>query len=175
MTRRISVAVFDNEPALMDALGGLRERKLEILDVHTPYPIHGIEEAAGIPHSRLPAVCLVGGLVGLGLAFWLQYWTSATDWPLDVGGKPFDSFPAFLPVAFELTVLVSGVATVVALLARSSLFPGRRPRLTGLGTTDDKFAVVVHRRDASVSEEELSELFLRHGAVKTLELMEDEA
>jgi hypothetical protein len=143
MTARAAVGVFDDEEALLAAARACRARRLEIDDVLSPYPVHGIDAVAGIPRSRIAAACLGGGLTGLlgGLA--LQKWTGETDWPLDVGGKPLDSLPAYMVVCFELTVLCAALAVVATVIVRSRLSPRRRPRLEGLGTTDDRFALVV--------------------------------
>jgi hypothetical protein len=138
------------------------------VDVFSPYPLHGIDEVAGIRRTRIAAVCLAGGVAGLALGLWLQYWTSAVDWPLDVGGKPWNSLPAFLPVAFELTVLFAGLATAAALLVRSRLRPGRRPRLAGLGITDDRFALVVARTPDGPTDREMAAIWRGLGAERTL-------
>ena len=92
-----------------------------------PLPIHGIDDVLGIRRSRLTIVCFVAGLVGCAVGLLAQYWTSAVDWPLDIAGKPFDSLPAFVPVAFELTVLFGGLATALVLLGPQPPVAGKRP------------------------------------------------
>ncbi len=174
MSRRTEVGVFASESALLDAARECRERGLEILDVFSPYPVHGIDEIAGVRRSRIAGACLAGGVVGLSLGLWLQHWTSATDWPIDVGGKPWNSLPAFAPVAFELTVLFAGLAVVGTLLVRSRLLPGRRPRLADLGTTDDHFALVVAQSGSAFAADDLGALWRRHGAVATRHLVDGE-
>jgi hypothetical protein len=168
VTRRVDVGVFDAEARLLAAVRECRARGLEIVDVRSPYPIHGIDEPAGVRRSRIAAATLVAGLFGFGLGTWLQAWTSATDWPLDVGGKPWDSQPAFLPVTFELTVLCAGLATVAALLLRSRLRPGRAPSFPDLGVTDDRFALVVASPQGAHTTREMEDLWARLGAVRTL-------
>ena len=96
------------------------------------------------------------------------------DWPIDVGGKPWDSLPAFAPVAFETTVLLAGLATVFGLLLRSGLVPGRKATFTDLGVTDDRFALIVTRPDAAVTDDALRELWRSNGAVETRDVVEDE-
>jgi len=173
MSRRVHLAHFTSEAKLLGALRACREAGVEILDVRSPYPIHGVDELAGIPPSRLPTACLVGGLTGLSLALWFQYWTSAVDWPIDVGGKPWDSLPAFAPVAFELTVLFAGLSVVVGLLVRSNLIPGRRGRISDPRVTDDRFELAVTRSDASVSDAALASLWRETGAIDTSEFVEE--
>src|SRR5581483_7614790 len=116
--------------------------------VHTPYPVHGLDRMLGLRHSRLGWVCAIAGFTGAGLALLFEVWTSATSWALDVGGKPFASIPAFIPVVFEVGVLSAALATVVALFLRSRLIPGRSAAIVK-GTTDARFTVIVDARDAS--------------------------
>ena len=167
MSSRRHVVLFADEDRLLEALARCRERGIEVVDAHSPWPVHGIDAALGIPRSRLTLVCFFAGLAGLALGLAFQYWTSAADWPLDVGGKPFDSLPAFVPVGFELTVLFGGLATALALLARSRLWPGKRPSRAIEGVTDDRLALVVAERGAEFPPSELADLFRSCGAVGT--------
>ena len=173
MSRRVHLAVFASESRLLAAVKECRRLGLEIRDVRSPYPIHGLDELAGVRPSRLPVACFIGGVTGLALAMWFQYWSSATDWPIDVGGKPWDSLPAFAPVAFEVTILLAGLATVFGLLLRSGLVPGRRPTLTEHRVTDDHFVLTVARRDASVTDARLNRLWAESGATLTRDSTED--
>ena len=143
MTRRIEGAVFRSEADVVGAARACRGRGIEIVDVLSPHPLHGIDDIVGIRRTRLATITLAAGAAGFALGTWLQVWTSAVDWPLDVGGKPWNSMPAFLPVTFEITVLFAGLATVAALLIRCRLLPGRRAKWTGLGVTDDRYALLV--------------------------------
>lgn len=165
MSRTTQIGVFERESDLLEAVAESRALGLDVIDAYSPYPIHGIDEVMGIRRSRLPLVCFIGGVIGLTLGLWFQYWTSATDWPLNVGGKPFNSLPAFIPVAFELTVLFGGLSVALMLLVRSGLWPGKRSRAIE-GTTDDRFALVIARKNADLRHDELPELLRRHGAVE---------
>lgn len=163
---RVHLGVFDSETGLLDAVRKGRELGLRILDVRSPYPIHGLDDLADIPHSRLPIACFIGGAAGLGLSLWFQYWANTVDWPVDIGGKPFDSLPAFAPVSFEITVLLAGLTVVFGLLLRSRLTPTLRVP-PDLGTTDDRFALFVARPDASISDESLAAFWRSAGALTT--------
>jgi hypothetical protein len=140
---RLLVASFAGEAELLAAVRAARERGFRIHDVFTPYAVHGLDEALAAPRSRLPWVTLAGGLAGLTTAVALQVWAAVVDWPLDVGGKPANSALAFLPISFELTILLGGLATAGAFFWRSGL--GRRldPRLAAPGITDDALVVVL--------------------------------
>jgi len=164
VTRRLHVALFDDAQAVVAAARALRAQGIDVLDVVSPHPIHGLDEVLGIPRSRLTWVCLIGGVTGLALGLWFQYWASATSWPLNVGGKPFDSLPAFVPVAFEMTVLFAGLATAAAMLARGRLWPGRRARPELEATTDAGFVLIVARSDAAHEAEDVDDLLRGYGA-----------
>ena len=176
MTRRILSVAFGSEAGLLDAVTELRGRGHAVLDVVGPYAVHGLPEALGQRPSRLPGICLVAGLAGLLGGLTLQVWTSSVNWPIDVGGKPTASWPAFVPVAFELTVLAAGVATVAAFLLRER---GTRPRLPEALTrraTDDRFVIVVEARGSGYDAEELGEQMReRFGALEIDETLVDQA
>ncbi len=173
MSRRVHLALFTSEAKLLAALHSCRDKGLTILDVRSPYPIHGVDELAGIPRSRLPNACLIGGVVGLSLALWFQYWTSSIDWPIDVGGKPWNSLPAFAPVAFELTILFAGLSVIFGLLFRSKLLPGCRGRISDPRVTDDCFELAVTRANAALSDAAMADLWRDSGAIDTSEFVED--
>lgn len=179
MNARVMSAVFDHEDRVMEALHALREERpgggpFTIRDVYAPYMVHGLEKAAGFAPSRLGWVCGLTGLAGAGLMLWLQVWISATDWPLNVGGKPFASIPAFVPPAFEAGVLLAGLATVGALFAVSRLWPGRRPRLAHPRVTDDRFVVVIEETDAAFDPVAARALLESCGALEIDEHIEEE-
>lgn len=169
-SRRIDVGVFAAEETFLDAARACRAQGFEIVDARSPHPVHGFDEIAGIRRSRLPAATLVAGIVGFSLATWLQLWTSAQDWPIDVGGKPWNSMPAFLPVTFEVTVLFAGLTTVAVLFVRSRLRPGRVPDLQGLGATDDRYALLVASPMGSRTAHEMRTLWRGLGAESWLEM-----
>ena len=124
--QRYFIAEYDDPDALSAAVRAAKKGGYTIADVQTPFPIHGIEKVIGLRPTRLPLVCLLFAISGALAKLWFQIWTSASSWPVNVGGKPLTSVPAFIPVTFEITVLFAGLGTVAALLFRSRLFPGRQ-------------------------------------------------
>src|SRR5262245_59599728 len=142
MAERFVVGSFSEPDGLLAAVATLRGAGVTIYDVFTPYPVHGLDQAMGIRRTRLPFVTLLAGLTGLCFALVFQYYTAVFDWPLDVGGKPENSTLAFVPVCFELTVLIGGLGTVGAFLLRARLFPGKREQLPVLGVTNNGSGVV---------------------------------
>ncbi len=166
MKGRLHVAVFGSAPELLAAAKACRASGLDLLDAYAPFPVHGLDGLLGLRRSRLPWVTLAGGATGLSLALLFQYWATATDYPLDVGGKPWDSFPAFVPVAFEMLVLLGGLATAAAFLLRSRLRPGPPRWLPDPRVTDDRFVLVL-RGGAPWTDQEIQTLLGRHGALDT--------
>jgi hypothetical protein len=148
MSWKIVTASFASEEDFLQAVRGVRKRACRIVDLYTPYPVHGLEEVLGWRRSWLPAACFLGGAAGLGLSLWFQFWTTAQDWPLDVGGRPWNSLPAFAPVAFECMVLLGGFSLVFAWLFRCRLFPGKKAVSPLAGLTDDRFALAASGPDA---------------------------
>ena len=133
---------FDDPTALVAATSQVRDAHYESFDVFTPYPVHGLDAAQGLKRSPLPYVTFVAGATGFMLAVTLQYWTSAVDWPLNVGGKPFWSWPAFVPIMFELTVLLGGLATVAGMFALNGL-PNVTKKSFDPALTNNRFAILI--------------------------------
>ena len=139
----VTFVQFEDDEALSHAAKELKKRGIPLLDAYTPYPIHGLDEVMGWKRSRLPVVCFIAAAVGCVSSMWFQVWTSAQDWPINVGGKPFVSIPAFIPVTFEVTVLLGGLVTVAAFLWRSRLYPGKCSRVVDRNITSDGFWLAV--------------------------------
>lgn len=173
MTRRVMVGIFGDEQNVLNATRAIRGRGLKILDVHAPYAVHGLDQAMGLPPSRLPWICFALGLSGAALKVWFEYWTTSVDWPINVGGKPWDSLPAFVPITFEVMVLFAGLSTVFAFFLVSRLYPGRKAIIADHGTTDDRFAIVVEEADAAFDPSDVRKLLEAHGAIDVQERAEE--
>ena len=115
------MAEFPDLPALLHATREAHEAGYRHLDTYTPFPVEELGEMLDGHHSRLPLIVLIGGIVGGIGGYALQYWTSVIDYPINVGGRPFFSWPSFLPITFETTVLVAAATTVLGLLALNGL------------------------------------------------------
>jgi hypothetical protein len=150
--RRLHSVVFADPEKALTAVGALRQAGFRIHDVHTPFPVHGMAEAMGLPETRLSYATLLGACVGLASAWAIQVWTHAFDWPLVIGGKDNLALPALVPVAFELAVLFAAFATVAALIVRRRLLPRSAPEHQPRpDVTDDRFVVLVEESDAAFS------------------------
>jgi hypothetical protein len=169
MNHRVYVAVFAGEQDLLRAVAEVRERGWPVVEAYTPYPVHGLAEAAGWPRSRLAVACFVCGLLGVVLALAFQFWATAADWPLNVGGQPWNSLPAFVPVTFELMVLFGGLGLFAAWLLRCGLYPGKKIRPLLLGETDDRFVLVFGEPREADESAEVQKLLGHWGAVSVNE------
>lgn len=172
--RQLLLGTFANDHDLVAATCAARERGLPIVDAYTPYPVHGLDEALGLKPSRLGIVCFVCGLLGVVAAMWFQQWTMAIDWPINVGGRPFNSWPAFVPVAFEVLVLFAGFGVVFAFFGVSRMFPGKRARVLGPRVSNDQFVLVVEAKGEACDEDAVFGLFRTHHAVATESCAEEE-
>ncbi len=141
--KRLFVATFGDDHGLLDAVHAVRARGWRIVDAYAPCPVHGLEDALGLRPSRLPVACFLLGVLGAVFMMWLQHWTSAVDWRLNVGGRPWNSSLSFACVAFEVMVLTAGLGTVLLFLIVAKLRPGAAPAIAIDGVTDDRYALVI--------------------------------
>lgn len=157
-SKRFLVGVFKDDSELVHAMVDLRESNFSIYDTYTPFPLHGIDDLLEIKRTRLPIISFVSGITGCLLAFGFQIWSSAIDWPVNVGGKPFNSFPAFVPVAFEIAVLFGALITVAAFLFRSKLFPKDIFYLANDFQTDHKFVLAIEEKNAGLDIDKITQI-----------------
>ncbi|OFW27516.1 MAG: hypothetical protein A3H27_02490 [Acidobacteria bacterium RIFCSPLOWO2_02_FULL_59_13] len=174
MSRRFLVSFFDHEDDILGASRAMREAGLQIADVYTPYAVHGLDKAMGLPASKLPFVCLLLGVLGGAFKVWFEFWTTAVDWPINVGGKPWNSLPAFVPVTFEVMVLFAGVSVVIAFLFISRLWPGKQALLADQRITDHRFVLVIEEADAVFDPVKVHGLLKKFHVVRVEERVESE-
>ena len=115
------MAEFDEPSLLVAATHRAYQEGYRRMDAYSPFPIEELHEALGIHSTRLPLIVLIGGLCGCLGGYLLQYWVSAVAYPINVGGRPFHSWPAFIPVTFECTILVASLSAVLGMLALNGL------------------------------------------------------
>ena len=174
MSDRILLATFEHEDDLLTATHAVRQRGLKIIDAFTPYAVHGLDRAMGLRPSRLTWVCFVCGMFGALGMLWFENWTASVDWAIDVGGKPWNSLPSDVPVAFEAAVLLAGFGSVFALFLVSRLFPGKRAHVVNPRVTDDRFVLVIGESNAAFDAAAVRQLMLDHHAVETEEKLSSE-
>lgn len=115
------MAEFDSPEALLAAANSARDAGYRNIDAYSPFPVDGLNAALGRPPSRLPALVLGCGLLGAVTGFLMQYYLSKFYYPINVGGRPLNSWPAFIPVTFELTVLFAAFGAVFGMLISNRL------------------------------------------------------
>jgi len=115
------MAEFETVDALFAATRRARLAGYREMDAYTPYAVEGLAEELGEPKSRIPLVVLIGGLVGASAGFLMQYWSMAVDYPFNAGGRPLNSWPAFVPVAFEMMILVASISAFLSMLFMNDL------------------------------------------------------
>jgi hypothetical protein len=156
---------FTDENDLLEAVKKLQDDGIRIEDVRTPFPVHGLDAVLKLPRSGLPKVAFIAGLAGGVLSLWFQIWVFTSAWPLVIGGKPYLSIPAFIPVTFEVTVLFAAFAMVIVFLVRSNLGPGSIPDILDEGVTDDHFQIILSEKLNNLSGAELAHALASTGAL----------
>lgn len=141
---------FATPDQLLAAAKKAREAGYKHIDAFTPIPIEGLAQAIGFRWTAVPLITLIGGVGGGLTGFGLQYWCSAISYPINVAGRPLNSWPAFIPVTFELTVLGASIFAVVGMLALNKLPQPYHPvfnieRFAGAST--DRFFLLIEARD----------------------------
>jgi len=115
------MAEFDTPAALVEAAKRTYQAGYKKIDTYTPFPIEGLAEEIGFHRDEVPLVVLIGGIVGGLTGYLMQYWMSAVAYPLNIGGKPYHSWPAFIVITFEMTILFAGISAVFGMLALNGL------------------------------------------------------
>lgn len=163
------LAEFESEEALREAVRKARSAGFRKIDAFTPYPIEGIAEDMGHGHSKVPAIVLIGAVLGALTGAGLQYYSSVLDYPMNIGGRPFNSWPSFVIVAFELTILFGGLSAVLGMLALNGLPQPHHPLFNDpefVRATGDGFFFCIESADRHFDYEKtrrfLEELNPRH-------------
>ena len=163
------LGVYTDEDVLIKAIKNIRQAGIKIEDVFSPFPVHGLDDALGYKRSKLTIVAFMFGALGTILALTMQFWMLGVDWPMIIGGKNFASLPTFVPVTFELTVLLSALGMVGTFLVISDLKPYKKPRIFDIRITDDKHVMAIDLADNATKKSELTKLLQDSGAIEVNE------
>lgn len=157
--------IWLEEHLILKAARKVRESGFTKFEAISAYPVHGMEEACGIKRSWIPYVSFTMGLAGLLGGLGLTYWTSAVDWAVNVGGKPFFSLPAFIPIIFELTILFAALSSVAALFYACGI-PRKDPPVIDPDLSCHKFAIFIPQNDTGYDEAKIEKMFKELGATE---------
>lgn len=150
--KEVIYGIYNDEEILLHAVRKAKADHLEIMDVFTPFPVHGLDQAMGLEESRLHHAGFVYGLIGCLTAFLGMTWIFTSDWPIIFGGKPYWPVPSFIPITFEMTVLFAAWGMTITFYTICGLWPGVSNPQLDLRTTDDKFCIAFDKGEISVAQ-----------------------
>jgi hypothetical protein len=164
---KIIVGVYNDEDSLKSAVKHIREKKVKIANVYTPYPVHGLDDCMGLSRSKLPVFSFWVGFSGFIGATLMQVGIHSYTWPLNlmnpmvIGGKPHGlaGIPAFVPIMFEVMVLSSALSIVGGFLFRSKLYPSLKAEVIDPRATDDKLIITINMDDVPIDSQAVNQLF----------------
>lgn len=165
MIKRFVVGSFEEENVLFPAVKNVRKAGYKLHDVYTPYPVHGLDKAMGLRETSLHTMGFIYGTLGTLIALGGMGWIFAIDWPLNIGGKPHFPLPAYIPITFELTVLLSAVGMTLTYCWLNQMMPGVKKHHFSPRATDDAFVMVIELT-AHSNEEEIKSFLQDNGAIE---------
>ena len=167
------MAEFENPTDLVAAARKVYSLGYRRINGYSPYPIEELSEAIGFTHTKLPLIVFIGGLLGGLGGFFMQYYIAAMDYPINVGGKPTNSWPAFIPITFEMTVLCAAFAAVLGMLVLNKLPQPYHPVFNVPSfalATRDRFFLAVEANDAKFDHAKVVDLLKSLGAVEVTDV-----
>jgi hypothetical protein len=171
--KKFAVACYDTEDTLFPAVERVRHSGYKLHDVYTPFPVHGLDVAMGLKETDLHIAGFIFGLTGTSTAVGFMSWIFTSDWPINFGGKPNWSLPAFMPIVFELTVLFAAVGMVLTYCYLNQIMPGVKKHIFHPRQTDDLFVLVLELNDHSSEEEALAFLQSTHTVETNIQIAEE--
>jgi Protein of unknown function (DUF3341). len=161
--KKFAVGCYDDEEVLFPAVKKVRNSGYKLHDVYTPFPVHGLDHALGLKETDLHVAGFIYGITGTATAVGFMSWIFMSDWPINFGGKPHFSLPAFIPITFELTVLFAAVGMVLTFCYLNQIMPGVKKHVFHPRQSDDLFVVAIELND-HVSEQEVTDFLKSTGA-----------
>ena len=144
------LAEFENPEDLKRCVQRARQEGYRNMDTYTPFPIEGMGEELRLPHTPVPIIVFIGGLIGAITGYGMQYYSAVISYPLNIGGRPYHSWPSFVVITFELTILFAGISAVLGMLALNSLPKPHHPLFNEPRferATQDRFFLCIEARD----------------------------
>jgi hypothetical protein len=160
------VGIYDDDDLVLKAVKEVKKAGVRVHEVYSPFPIHGLDVALGHPRSRLGIAAFMFALSGTLTALALTFYAEGFDWPMIVGGKDSYSPIVYVPIFFELTVLICALGMVGTFLVSNGLGPTVKPLMYDLRTTDNKFAMAIDLSKNSISEVNIEQILKNSGAAE---------
>jgi len=167
--KKYILGIYDDEDVLKDGVKKVRDAGVQIDEVYSPFPVHGLEDVLGYKRTRLPIAAFLFGLTGTSLALIMQIGMMTYDWPMIIGGKDFLPMPAFIPVTFEMTVLIAAFGMVFTFLVISDLKPWASPKIYDLRSTDDRHIMAIDIARNKLSPEKIKSILADAGTTEVNE------
>ena len=158
--------MYDDDHKCLDGAKKLVGEGVHVADAFSPFPIHGIDPVIGVQHTRLGICAFLYGITGTMLAIFGIKYFMISDWPMIVGGKDSYSFPVYIPVIFELTVLFCALGMVGTFIVSNGMGPSVKPLMFDLRTTDNKFAMAVDLSKNQLAEGRIEQILKDSGAAE---------
>lgn len=164
---KVLYGLYNDEEDLKSAVKTAGKDHMDIMDVFTPFPVHGLDPVLGLKESRLHYLGFVYGAIGALFGFGAMTWIFTSDWPTIFGGKPYWSVPAFIPITFEMTVLFSAWGMTLTFYTICGMWPGVKNKTLDNRITDDKFCIAFDVTDAAENDvDNIKGFFSRTGAAE---------
>lgn len=167
------IAEFETPEDVVEATRHAYEQGYRMMEAYTPFPVHGLPEALGFKHNKIPAVVLIGGVLGGLSGFFMQYYSAVISYPIIVGGRPFNSWPAFIPITFEMTVLCAALAAVFGMLGLNGLPRPHHPVFNAPNfalASRDRFFLCIQARDPLFEMEAVRQVLQEHHPIAVNEV-----
>ena len=146
-SKKTYYALYNDDDVLLSAVKKIRESKIDIEEVYTPFPVHGLDKVMGLKPTRIAIAAFLYGCVGITVATLMMYYIMIVDWPQNIGGKPsftfLENMPAFVPIMFEMTVFHAAHLMVITFYLRSRMWPLKKAENPDPRTTDDHFLIEI--------------------------------
>jgi len=170
---KIIYGIYNDDDVILSAVKSIREKGHHIDEVYSPFPIHGLDTAMGLNHSRIAITSFIYGCIGTSCALLMFWYMMIYDWPMIIGGKPSfslnENLPAFIPITFEMTVFFASHLMVLTFLIRCGLYPGSSSKSPDPRTTDDKFLMEIHTDGDAKKVKKIKDLMKNTGAEEVKE------
>lgn len=165
MSKDYILGVFEDEEKLVSAFDKIKERGIIPVEVYTPYPVHEILHGMGNKTRITHAAFFYGLFAAIGILSFLTY-AATISWPLNYGGKPFNSFPSFIVVTIVATILSVTLLTLFTFSLRAKVFPGKVPEIYHERATDDRFVMVIDKKSMGTNTDAINSIITEYGEIE---------